>query len=154
MKRVVLLILTVGFIAWNAPAAYSCSCDIYLHRKDFREAKAIFIGRVVSISSNEIGDAESRRQLPYAVKLFVEKMWKGRKSSEIAILSNNGTGGCGGFQFREGERFLVYAFGKELIAYSACERSRPMSRESEETAKDMKPLNSFWFRSRARLLPF
>jgi hypothetical protein len=150
MKRLIsafcLLIIIV-------PAAYSCTCDIYSHSRDFRNAKAIFIGKVISVSLNESNDEEVRKIAPYKIKLKVEKSWKG-SGSEITVISDNGGPACGGFQFYEGERYLVYAFEKEMYAWSARSRSRPISRDTEITRKELSQLNSSWFRFKSRFWRF
>jgi hypothetical protein len=115
--------------------------------------KAIFIGTVIEVSLNDSDDAELRRLAPYKVKLKVEKKWKG-DGSEIRIISDNGEPPCGGFKFREGERYLVYAFGKEMLAESWGSRSRPLDLEDESRRKELNQLNSSWFRWKARLWRF
>jgi hypothetical protein len=150
-------ILAVCFLWWPV-VAYGCACDKPSHSRDFRKAKAIFIGQVIEISSNE-REANSECLLPYKIKLRVEKKWKGGVSAEVMIKTDNGESACKGFPFRKDERYLIYASqrsgsSKELIAFTWCTRSRPMSQEDESTEKEMKELNSFWFRLKARLWPF
>jgi len=65
--------------------------------------------------------------------------------------------GCDGkFAFQQGEKYLVYLFEekKELVASVTCSRTRPYSRSSVETEKELKQLDSFRFRLFARVNPF
>jgi hypothetical protein len=150
MKRFgwVLILLVLLFRTGNA-----CSCEIHSHARDFRAARAVFIGRVLEVSLNDSGDAEVRRFAPYKIKLAVEKSWMGNRS-QITVISNNGGPGCGGFEFRQGERYLVYAFGKELQAWTSCTRTRPIDRMREDSQKELAQLGSFWFRWKARVWRF
>lgn len=86
----------------------------------------------------------------YDIKLNVEKSWKGIKTSEITVVSDNGVLVCGGSPFRVGEKYLVYAEGNDLIVISDCERTVLFMSDS----KDIANLNNFFFRLVARLLPF
>ena len=67
----------------------------------------------------------------YAVKFKVERYWKGVRNSEIVILTNLPLGDCGMLHFREGEKYLVYAFGKKQVAYG-CRRNKRLEYASED----------------------
>ena len=129
---------------------YGCTCVIRSHERDFREAHAVFIGRVLDVGPNDTGNEETRRIAPFKITLAVEKRWKGSRD-RFAIVSDNGGPACGGFRFEKGERYLIYAFGKELETGTACTRSRPLARTDEERQKEMAQLNSHWFRLKARV---
>jgi hypothetical protein len=61
---------------------------------------------------------------------------------------------CGGFNFVEGEKYLVYAYGKELRV-ETCSCCPPTNSIKSQSASDeIKRLNSFWFRLMARLILF
>jgi hypothetical protein len=131
----------------------SCECNIERHRKDFRKANAVFIGRVLDIKTNENYDSQKDDLAFYKIRLKVVKSWKGADASEITILSNNGPfSTCGGFEFHKNDEYLIYAFGKNKVALSFCTRSGPIKREY--AAEYMKELNSPWFRFKARVWPF
>jgi hypothetical protein len=105
---------------------------------------------VLAVGPNNNGDEEFRRFAPFKITFAVDKSWKG-SHGQISIVSNNGEGGCGGFKFQIGDRYLIYAFGRELEAETACARSRPLSRTDEDREKELSELGSFWFRLKARL---
>ncbi|MDQ3848593.1 MAG: hypothetical protein M3261_06525, partial [Thermoproteota archaeon] len=72
---------------------------------------------------------------------------------EIVVASTFGFPSlCGGFHIEEGKRYLIYAYrkGEKLIAVTTCDRSMPL----EDADKDIKNLNSIWYRLGARMYPF
>jgi len=156
MKVLTAAILAAGLVIVSAPCAHACTCTIRKHRKDFRNAKTVFIGRVTDIKSDVQIPNELKQEVFYQVTFAVEKRWKGSKGLLISALSNNGLGGCGGFKFQTGERYLVYAetAAGSLVVFSSCARSAPLNRESETTARNKRDLDSGWFRFLARMLPF
>lgn len=145
-------ILTICFLLSAPLAARPCTITIRSHASVFREAKAIFIGTAAEIGLNNSDDAELRHLAPYKIRFRVEKVWKG-SGPEITVISDNGKI-CGGFQFREGERYLVYAHGEELLVENWSSRSRPLGLENEDTRRELRQLNSFCFRWKARLWRF
>ncbi|CAN5518628.1 hypothetical protein BH18ACI3_BH18ACI3_03310 [soil metagenome] len=139
------------FVAFSQ-AVYSCTCEAPSQRKAFRKAKAIFVGQVLEIKESKNQKVAYSLGLikVYDIKFKVEKSWKGVKNSEITVVSDNGVLVCGGFPFRVGEKYLVYAKGNNLIVISDCERTGLFTPDSKEAAN----LNNFFFRLVARLLPF
>jgi len=134
----------------------ACSCvDIRSHRKDYRHAKAVFIGRVIAVHPLSDTQIETLENLPIsnAIRFNVERSWKGAKTSQVVVLEYDLLG-CPRFVFRVGERYLVYAFEKELISYTACTRTRPTSSETPDGERELKQLGSFWFRAWATINPF
>jgi hypothetical protein len=147
MKVVISILLLLMVLTARG---YACSCVVRTHERDFREARAVFIGRVLEIGPNDTGDEETRRFAPFRITLAVEKRWKG-PLGEITIVSANGGPACGGFEFVKNERYLIYAFGRELEAGTACTRSRPLSRVDEDSKREMAQLGSVWFRLKSKV---
>ena len=141
MKSLSNTIFLLVFLLLCATHTYSCSCASRSASKDFRTAKAVFVGEVIEVSKG----------YPATVKFKIEKQWKGIKKLEIITSWGfEGVGSCGGFLFKEGEKFLVYAYGKELSVFTACSRTKGF----KQAENDLKKLNSFWFRFYARVFPF
>ena len=140
-------------MACAAPAVYPCSPDIQSHRRDYREAKAVFVGRVISVEAGSYIPEDIRGEVDKKVTFSVERRWNGAKNPTISVLASYGPVTCHGFEFREGERYLVYAFGDALFVGTMFSRSRPIDREDEQTSKEMRQLNSSWFRFTSSL-PF
>jgi hypothetical protein len=153
MNRITQILLIIGLMIWAAPAVYPCSPDIKSHRQDYRKAKAVFVGRVISVEAPSDVPEKLRGYVDKKVTFSVEKRWKGANNPTISVLASYGPVTCHGFEFREGERYLVSAFGDELLVGTMFSRSRPIDREDEQARKEMRQLNSSWFRLTSRL-PF
>jgi len=135
----------------------SCECYIQKHRADFRRAKAVFVGQVIDIDRRRTTPERLSEGATYSAKFKVERAWKGAWKSEVAVFARRYFLSCGGgFDFQPGEKYLVYVFDdhSELVAYTECSRTRPYSRSSFETDKELKQLDSFWFRLFAKAIPF
>jgi hypothetical protein len=115
----------------------------------------VFVGQLI--------DTDRKRAIPerlsggviYTAKFKIEKAWKGSWKSEVSVFSGRDFA-CGGFDFRPGEKYLVYVLDveKDLVAFTACSRTRPYSRSSVEADKELKRLDSYWFRLFAKAIPF
>ena len=151
MKPTIIVILILILCVLNTPLTYACSGEIHSHRRDFREARAIFIGQALEIIRNpRIPEGYPSGEIDYAVRFEIERKWKGARGAEITILVHSPVT-CSNFNFQEGERYLVYAFGRDLVSTTIFTRSRPLEWENEETRKEMRELNSFWFRFGSRI---
>jgi len=136
-----------------APATFPCTCIIQKHRADFRRARAVFVGQVVGIDRNRLIPERLSGSVIYSAKFKIEKAWKGSWKSEIAVFTSREFA-CGGFDFQPGEKYLVYVFEGELVAFTSCSRTRPYSRSSDQKDKELKQLDNFWFGLFAKAIPF
>ena len=163
MEKFFQISLCLLLFIFGTSAISACTCNWYSHRKDFRKAKAVFVGSVLSVEQDfslpsipeEIKDFKA--QITEQVKLKVEKSWSGNKQSEITIWSFSYPHSCGGFRFNKGEKYLVYVFatkGNLLFTETSCGRTRPFETTNEEHLKEFNQLNSFGFRFWSRLNPF
>jgi hypothetical protein len=118
------LLLMIGSIS-----AYACSCDPPAPQKLFREAHAVFVGEVIDISESSVPLGKGFPGVSYSVTFKISKYWKGVKGSEITVHSDLGSLECHQFAFRKGEKYLVYAFGKDLISITGCTRSGQVDAE-------------------------
>ena len=140
MKSLTHSVLAFLTLPLCASVVFACTCAENSARSDFRRAKAIFVGEVVS---NHDG--------PGGIKITfkVEKQWKGHQQKEFTALWD-GPGPCGGFLFEQGRKYLVYARGDKMWIYTGCDRTARI----EHAQDDIRKLNSAWFRFYARLIPF
>jgi hypothetical protein len=118
------LLLLTGSIS-----AYACSCEPPAPQKLFRAAQAVFVGEVVDIHESTVPLGKGFPALSYAVTFKISKYWKGVKGSEITVHSDLGGLECHQFAFRKGEKYLVYAFGKDLVSITGCTRSGQIDAE-------------------------
>lgn len=146
---VIPLLVTIG-----VANAYPCSITCSSLRNSFRKAKVIFVGEVVEIG--ERTNVSSETSL-FRVKFRIEKSWKGVKGTEIVVLTDqvgiaDDSRLCPGFNFLEGEKYLVFIYGNDLRTFTGpCGgSSKPLTAVSNE----IKKLNSWWFRFNARVFPF
>jgi hypothetical protein len=149
------IILLLSFLGVTDSLACTCP-DAPGSRAYYRKARAVFMGSVVHIGE---GKRANDGVLVYPVTFKIEKLWKGLKTSEITISTGDVNVAeeirtCGGFNFVEGEKYLVYAYGKSFRVdiCSCCAPTSPF-RPNEENP-EVKKLNSFWFRFTARIIPF
>jgi hypothetical protein len=73
-------------------------------------AKTVFIGEALEITEMPKADLEIGAS-HYAVRLRVERYWKGVKTREVVVHTD--MVGCGP-QFEIGQKYLVCGFGREL----------------------------------------
>ena len=141
MTAISRFILSLTILIVCAVTIHPCTCSEPGARADFRSARPIFVGKVLSIRDREGPGLE--------IRFKVEKRWKGHRDNEATAFWE-GIGPCGGFLFETGRTFLVYAREKEMSVYTSCDRTARIDNASE----DIKKLNSLWFRLFARLIPF
>jgi hypothetical protein len=131
--------------------AHACSCADFSVREKFRYSDAVFVGKVV-----ELSHIEPTKDFPmamYLVRFEVERRWKGAKGREVrAIADFDQPGFCGDLKLAVGGRFLIYAPRErgELRVLTDCGPNRNVVYAGEE----MKRLDSFWLRAKARLYPY
>jgi hypothetical protein len=102
-------------------------CAVLTVKSAFQASSAVFAGEVIGEEKN--GDIKT-------FKFKIEKYWKGENRKEIEIFVYQ----TARYQsaFKEGEKFLVYAFadGEGKLSVSRCSRSRAL----EYAGDDLKEL--------------
>lgn len=97
-------LLAFALLASQPLDAAPCSCG---PREDFATAfarsAAVFLGEVLSIQ-----DAVPDYNYGVWVTLRVDAQWKGAPSTTLRILTGSSGANCG-YDFMEGQRYLVYA---------------------------------------------
>jgi hypothetical protein len=149
--------LVLGFVAASFGASYACTCDFRSHRTDFRNATAVFIGTVTEIADltppQDIRDM--RPQLAHFLRVRVEKRYKGELTEQI--WSYEIPYACGGFEFKVGDKYLLYVYKAEegsRYASTSCTRSRNMAAGGELLEDELRDLNRWTFRFWSRVWPF
>ena len=107
MKRLLLLVLTLGCVATTANSVNACVCDEYGTPvcAQYWRADAVFVAQVRDITSP---DRESGENWPTAIlHLIVEQTFRGITTSTVDVRTLSGTS-CD-MKFEKGRRYLFYA---------------------------------------------
>jgi hypothetical protein len=153
LVRAILVACAVA-CAWTGSPVRACTIEVTSHRSDYRHARAVFVGEVLSVEEDPAAQGSAK----YVIHLRVEKRWKGPKTTELAIRSDLGRV-CGGPRFATGQRYLVYAGesaeeeDQSTLVASSSPRSHALPSDHPDRAAERRQLDSRWFRWRARL-PF
>lgn len=127
----------LGALQAIAPStALACSCvPPPPPQEALAQSEAVFSGKVVSITTEEIPGAEGTGLLRRrAVVLEVASAWKGVSSLQITIRTAFDSAGCG-YDFVEGERYLVYTYKAaegESLETGLCNRTKALADANED----------------------
>lgn len=136
--RLFFALLFVALFHFLSNQASACSCRFGggAPCAEYWRTDAVFTGRVIGGSKVTI-DAEPYKQEMLAVRFVVEQSFRGGvEEIETEVLTGMGGGDCG-YEFKLGERYMVYAFRGEKdrkLYTSICSRTRPLSKAVEDLA--------------------
>jgi hypothetical protein len=149
-------LLAVLFLSIAAgESALACECNFVSEREKFKHAKRVFIGEVQAIDNNAMIEDPEYYRYNVIVTFKIIKAWKGKKSGIVrARFSPELSLGCDGRTPVLSSKYLVYALGKYLIIDTGCSHTRLLDMQEERMQAQIRKLNSFWFRFRARVIPF
>jgi hypothetical protein len=109
--------LFASFASLTDQRAIACDCAWPgSPREELRRKDAVFSGEVTSINRERI-------------EFKVEKFWKGPRAKKVSIryeLSD-----CT-YLFVAGKKYLVYAFGKEILETDKCTRTKELDKASDD----------------------
>lgn len=127
MKILIKTVILSTIVLLVTLTVYPCECVVMKTEKKLRKAKAVFVGEVVEIGSNEKSEWAT-----VAVRFKVERYWKGIKEQFITVVGVSETAGACGLPVEVGEKYLIYAFkfDEGQLITSFC------SSRSLENAKD------------------
>ena len=145
------LLLSSVFLVLGATAVSACECPLGTHKEHFRLAKDVFFGQATSVGKSKLFNPQITRGPLYAITFKVEARWKGAKRKEITVLTDSCASMCCRVEFREGERYLVYVYEDSFVPSDCSWSGGP---DAPWVKRQVKELNSFWFRQKARLWPF
>lgn len=139
MRSVVLLLGVVILVSLASPTANACSCGGGgAPCESFGTASAVFAGTVIAVRENSPPKKIDRNEtdwLPRLVyKFSIQQAYSGVAGTEVEVFTGGGGGDCG-YQFKVGQRYLVYAhLYKERLTTSICTRTQLFSRATEDLA--------------------
>ena len=161
VTRVIRTIFLFSLLIGSTNVAYSCTCLQTSHRKEFRQADAVFVGRVIEVAEDKsyvppklsvpasfqkLLDSQRR----YLVRFVIEQKFKGVAGKEITLSTYRSDSPCSAMGFSNGETYLIYVHRNEgggLEDGGLCSRTRKF----DESSKEYNEVKSFWFRFRSRL---
>ena len=137
MKRVMpffVLIFMVILVTGSFPSVTSaCSCaELPSAASELERSKAVFSGKVLDINEKR----SSQGYITKSVRFEVTKTYKGVEQSQIIITTGQG-GGDWGFNFTEGQEYLVFAndsdiYGAKALVTGICDRTNYLTALKED----------------------
>ena len=142
IRRLLLLITTlIALISLPLPTSLACDCRFGGGPpcEEFWKADAVFSGTVTALSiistqeTDTSGDQYTIRRV--VARFSIEDSFRGIRGAETEVLTGMGGGDCG-YQFKKGERYLVYAnynhrLDNKLYA-GICGRTRLLTDAAED----------------------
>lgn len=127
---VVLVFFVTFFFKISYKPAHACSCRTPPPPLEAKErATAVFSGTVIS---QERVPRERDRFEVNKINFRVQRVWKGEIGETVTITTNTSSAACG-INFRNRERYLVYAFDNQNeLRTNLCSRTRPISNARED----------------------
>ena len=138
MRLVVLLLGIMFVVSLTSETANACSCGGGAAPcESYGTATAVFAGTVISFREPERTkpvDPSEGDWAPRGYKFSVQQSYSGVAGAEIEVFTGRGGGDCG-YQFKIGERYLVYAFrDQEKLTTSICSSTKLFSKATEDLA--------------------
>ncbi len=132
MIRSVIWIVCITFLlltnyahnsAGSLTSTVKCPRSAASASEELKAATSVFSGRAIKVS-----EAEGRR----VAEFDVERVWKGAVSRRQSVRTGTHLYGS---RFKEGETYLVYAFGEKELSTSSCTRTKPLRSASQDLAE-------------------
>ena len=140
----------------------ACTIIVPPLRKQFRDSKGVFVGKVIKLTNSTYVPNESeKRDIPKVwwdeaeefskITFEITKGWKGNFAKQQDFFSINiFSCPCAEIRkFEEGKEYLVYAAGKNFV--TICDSKEIIFAGTKD---EIKHLDNFWFRTWARIYPF
>jgi len=123
---IALAVFAIASLFHPLKPAYACSCVAPRPPLEARdEAQAVFSGTVSSVQSDASG---------LLVTFDVDEIWKGPEGAQLTLATPGSSASCG-YEFAQGERYLVYGFAQEgRLNTGLCTRTAPLASAGEDLA--------------------
>jgi len=136
MRKLILLIGSLAVLGLVTPVANACSCiGPRTPCEAFGTAAAVFVGTAIRTGRAEPSKDKSEPYgEPVVVKFTVEQSYLGVEGTEVEVFTGFGGGDCG-YEFKIGERYLVYAYRDRIrLITGICTRTKPFAQATEDLA--------------------
>lgn len=107
--------------------SHACSCMPYSPAEQIEISDAVFVGTPISQVDTAGGEGGGLRW-----SFDVETVHKGEVGATTSLETAGDSAACG-IEFREGERYLVFATGQDRIGANLCSGTGPVDRADAET---------------------
>ena len=134
MKKIFLLAASL-LVLNSTLASATCVCFPTTPKKNFRNSRAVFAGKVIDVVAQSRRDRDTSDSLvAFKVTFEVSKVWKGKVDKQQVLLTSESFAGCE-YSFEKGKEYLVYASGEELtIQTSLCDATKPLANAQADLA--------------------
>ncbi|MDQ3804778.1 MAG: carboxypeptidase regulatory-like domain-containing protein [Acidobacteriota bacterium] len=133
-KKIIVLLFTAAACLLGAGRALACSCIGPVPPcHEYGRASAVFVGTVTGLKTNKREEG-SYDFSPRVFRFSVEQAFLGVAGHEVEVATGTGGGDCG-YNFRRGEKYLVYAYhsaGSGRLTTGICSRTRPYLAAAED----------------------
>jgi hypothetical protein len=135
--RLLSLLFIAGLIFICSTKALACSCAFGggAPCQEFWRVDAVFAGTVVGSGKITVDEGELKHDMRL-VRLTVDQPIRGMKAAEVDVVTGWGGGDCG-YEFKIGQRYLVYAYRDEKdqrLSTSICTRTRLLTEADDDFA--------------------
>jgi hypothetical protein len=137
-SKIALVALAIAMLPCLADNAQGCSCvGPQPPCQAYGAASAVFVGVVTQISktSMKLGEGETARAYPQRlIRFSLEQAFRGVEGKEAEIVTGSGGGDCG-FEFKQGEHYIVYAHrnpSDDKLVTGICSRTRLLAEATED----------------------
>jgi hypothetical protein len=137
-SKIALIAIAIAMLPCLADSARGCSCvGPQPPCQAYGAASAVFVGVVTQISktSMKLGEGETARAYPQRlIRFSLEQAFRGVEGKEAEIVTRFGGGDCG-FEFKQGERYIVYAHrntSDNSLVTGICSRTRLLAESTED----------------------
>jgi hypothetical protein len=127
-------LLVLALLALLPDCASACSCAILGNSPEERakialkESTAVFSGEVLDVEKGPLTRMLGFRTPSSRVTLRISEMWKGPQRETLEVSTPRDGASCG-YSFSEGQKYLVYAYGKEEpFQTDLCSETKPLSK--------------------------
>lgn len=135
MKFCFRFLVFLAAVVFTSSSAFACTCAFGggAPCQEFWRADAVFSGTAVSSGSIDVdyGGFKSEKRL---LRFTVDQPFRGMQSAEVEVITGWGGGDCG-YQFKIGQRYLVYAYREEKgtrLSTSSCTRTRLLTEANDD----------------------
>ena len=124
--------MIISISSWFSGNAYACSCEYPSSPDDaLKNSDAVFSGKVLSLQETNTGYMKSSAD-PVVVTFEVDDVWKGPQTKTITVSTAASSASCG-YEFQEGEKYIVYANGQESsLSTGLCSRTTLFANADED----------------------